>query len=140
MLNGCSAQQADSNTSSTTTSTATQTSNSNSAETTTEASPVSDNTNENNPNMKNLPRLEGKATVEMEVNGSTITMELDGANAPITAGNFVDLVQNGVYDVFQDARSGDRTFLGHMADQEDGNPAGFGQLAQARRAFPYLGY
>lgn len=50
------------------------------------------------PGMKNLPILEGKATVEMIVNGSPITIEVDGINAPITAGNFVDLVQKGVYD------------------------------------------
>ncbi len=48
--------------------------------------------------MENLPRLEGKATVVMRVNGSPITIEVDGTNAPITAGNFVDLVQRGVYD------------------------------------------
>lgn len=45
-----------------------------------------------------LPRLEGKATVLMIVKGSPITLEIDGTNAPITAGNFVDLVQKGVYD------------------------------------------
>ena len=45
----------------------------------------------------NLPSLNGKATVEMVVKGETVTMELDGTNAPITAGNFVDLVQRGVY-------------------------------------------
>jgi len=44
------------------------------------------------------PRLEGKATVEMMVNGSPITIEVDGENAPITAGNFVDLVERGVYN------------------------------------------
>lgn len=48
--------------------------------------------------MKNLPKLEGKATVVMTVNGSPITIEVDGTNAPITAGNFVDLVNRGVYD------------------------------------------
>lgn len=46
----------------------------------------------------NLPRLQGKAMVVMTVKGSPITIELDGGNAPITAGNFVDLVQKGVYD------------------------------------------
>jgi peptidyl-prolyl cis-trans isomerase B (cyclophilin B) len=46
----------------------------------------------------NLARLQGKATVVMTVKGSPITIELDGTNAPITAGNFVDLVQKGVYD------------------------------------------
>lgn len=34
----------------------------------------------------------------MTVKGAPITIELDGTNAPITAGNFVDLVQKGVYD------------------------------------------
>lgn len=45
-----------------------------------------------------LPTLNGPATVEMVVNGSTIVIEVDGENAPITAGNFVDLVNRGVYD------------------------------------------
>ena len=45
-----------------------------------------------------LPKLNGKATVVMTVNASPITIEVDGINAPITAGNFVDLVQKGVYD------------------------------------------
>ena len=47
---------------------------------------------------KYTPRLEGKAIVEMTVNGSPITIEVDGTNAPITAGNFVDLVERGVYN------------------------------------------
>lgn len=45
-----------------------------------------------------LPRLNGKATVELQVNGETIVIEVDGDQAPITAGNFVDLVERGVYD------------------------------------------
>lgn len=45
-----------------------------------------------------LPRLDGKATVELSVNGGTIVAELDGDLAPITAGNFVDLVDRGFYD------------------------------------------
>lgn len=48
--------------------------------------------------MSNLPRLEGKATIVMTVDGSPITIEVDGTAAPITAGNFVDLVNRGVYD------------------------------------------
>ncbi len=46
-----------------------------------------------------LPRLNGKATVLMTVNGNKqITIELDGNNAPISAGNFVDLVDRKFYD------------------------------------------
>lgn len=45
----------------------------------------------------NLPRLNGVATVELIVKGSPITIQVDGKDAPITAGNFVDLVNRGVY-------------------------------------------
>jgi peptidyl-prolyl cis-trans isomerase B (cyclophilin B) len=34
----------------------------------------------------------------MTVNGKQISIELDGTNAPISAGNFVDLVQKKFYD------------------------------------------
>jgi peptidyl-prolyl cis-trans isomerase B (cyclophilin B) len=89
ILGGCSTKQATTNSSQ-----ATETI----TKTTTEAAAVSDNTSESIPGMKDLPRLEGKATVVMTVKGSPITIELDGTNAPITAGNFVDLVQQGVYN------------------------------------------
>lgn len=46
----------------------------------------------------NLPVLDGMATIEMQINGSTVVMEVDGTKAPVTAGNFVDLVERGVYD------------------------------------------
>lgn len=45
-----------------------------------------------------LPRLDGMATVVMTVKGKQITIELDGNNAPLSAGNFVDLVQQGFYN------------------------------------------
>ncbi|WP_017314238.1 peptidylprolyl isomerase [Mastigocladopsis repens] len=101
ILGGCSTQQVVSNSSPTSTATAASTNST--AETTTntattETTSVSASTNESIPGMKDLPRLEGKATVVMTVKGSPITIEVDGTNAPITAGNFVDLVQKGVYD------------------------------------------
>jgi peptidyl-prolyl cis-trans isomerase B (cyclophilin B) len=43
-------------------------------------------------------RLNGSATVVMIVNGQAVEMAIDGANAPVTAGNFVDLVERGFYD------------------------------------------
>ncbi len=46
----------------------------------------------------NLPRLAGQATVVLTVKGKPITIEVDGNNAPITAGNFVELVQKGFYN------------------------------------------
>jgi peptidyl-prolyl cis-trans isomerase B (cyclophilin B) len=50
------------------------------------------------PAMNELPMLTGKATVQMTVKGQPIMIEVDGENAPITAGNFVDLVDQGFYD------------------------------------------
>ncbi|MGL5032479.1 MAG: peptidylprolyl isomerase [Microcystaceae cyanobacterium] len=44
------------------------------------------------------PRLKGKATVQMMINGSPVVIEVDGDQAPISAGNFVDLVERGVYN------------------------------------------
>jgi peptidyl-prolyl cis-trans isomerase B (cyclophilin B) len=55
-------------------------------------------TETSSPQVNNLPTLEGKATVVMTVKGSPIKIEVNGDEAPITAGNFVDLVQRGVYD------------------------------------------
>ncbi|MEA5465352.1 peptidylprolyl isomerase [Leptothoe sp. PORK10 BA2] len=45
-----------------------------------------------------LAQLQGKATVEFVINGERVVVEVDGTQAPITAGNFVDLVERGVYD------------------------------------------
>lgn len=46
----------------------------------------------------NLPHLNGKAIVEMKINGSIIAIEVRGDKAPVTAGNFVDLVARRFYD------------------------------------------
>jgi peptidylprolyl isomerase len=45
-----------------------------------------------------LPRLLGRATVEIETTQGKLIAVVDGYNAPITAGAFVDLVQKGFYD------------------------------------------
>jgi peptidyl-prolyl cis-trans isomerase B (cyclophilin B) len=44
------------------------------------------------------PKLVGDATVVLKVKGQLITIAINGKDAPITAGNFVDLVDRGVYD------------------------------------------
>ncbi len=70
--------------------------------------------------MKDLPRLDGTATVEMKINGSPVIIEVKGEEAPITAGNFVELVDKGFYNglvfhrVVQDfvAQGGDPTGTG----------------------------
>lgn len=46
----------------------------------------------------NLPQLKGRATVEIATNKGDMTLVVDGYSAPVTAGNFVDLVQRGFYD------------------------------------------
>ena len=46
----------------------------------------------------NLPQLEGMAKVELQVNGSPILIEINGTDAPSTAGNFIDLIDQGFYD------------------------------------------
>lgn len=79
---------------------------------------------QSNPDMSTLPRLEGKATVVMTVKGSPITIEVDGDNAPITAGNFVDLVSRGVYDnlVFHRVVRSPEPFVVQGGDPQGKNP------------------
>ena len=45
-----------------------------------------------------LPQLKGRATVEVQTNKGDLTVVVDGYSAPVTAGNFVDLVDRGFYD------------------------------------------
>jgi peptidylprolyl isomerase len=55
----------------------------------------------------NLPKLMGRATVAMKTTKGDLTIVVDGYNAPINAGNFVDLVQRGFYDGLDFTRAGD---------------------------------
>ena len=45
-----------------------------------------------------FPCLAGKARVVLETTRGRVTVELDGGAVPLTAGNFLDLVQRQVYD------------------------------------------
>lgn len=55
---------------------------------------------------RNMPLLKGRATVDMKVkvkdnpnlDECVFRIVLDGYNAPVTSGNFVDLVQRHFYD------------------------------------------
>jgi peptidyl-prolyl cis-trans isomerase B (cyclophilin B) len=71
-----------------------------------------------------LPRLDGKATVVLTVKGAPITIEVDGTNAPITAGNFVDLVEKKVYDglVFHRVVREPQPFVVQGGDPQGKNP------------------
>ena len=61
----------------------------------------------------NLPRLMGRATVEIKLKyddpargeGGTMTMTVDGFSAPVNAGAFVDLVDRGFYNGMKIQRS-----------------------------------
>ncbi|WP_016950778.1 peptidylprolyl isomerase [Anabaena sp. PCC 7108] len=125
MLGGCSPEKVASNTSPT--STATSNATEASSQSTTEATTVSKTSTESIPGIKDLPRLKGKATVVMTVKGSPITIEVDGDNAPITAGNFVDLVQKGVYDglVFHRVVLDPQPFVAQGGDPKGNGTGGY---------------
>lgn len=53
----------------------------------------------------NLPQLKGRATVVMETSKGTVTIVADGYSAPVTAGNFVDLVKRGFYNGLEFTRA-----------------------------------
>lgn len=48
--------------------------------------------------MSEAPALVGKALVAMMIKNQPVVVEINGIDAPKTAGNFVDLVERGVYD------------------------------------------
>jgi peptidyl-prolyl cis-trans isomerase B (cyclophilin B) len=72
-----------------------------------------------------LPKLNGKATVEIVVGNKAITVELDGDKAPYTAGNFVDLAQKGVYDgtIFHRVVRSPDPFVVQGGDPQSTDPA-----------------
>jgi peptidyl-prolyl cis-trans isomerase B (cyclophilin B) len=81
-------------------------------------------TNQNS-NMNNqLAKLNGKAKIKLVVKGSPIVIEVDGNNAPITAGNFVDLVERGVYDglVFHRVIREPQPFVAQGGDPQGKDP------------------
>ena len=53
----------------------------------------------------NLPQLKGRATIEFQTDKGAITAVVDGYSAPVTAGNFVDLVNRGFYDGLEFTRA-----------------------------------
>jgi peptidylprolyl isomerase len=53
----------------------------------------------------NLPQLKGRATIEFTTSKGKITAIVDGYSAPVTAGNFVDLVKRGFYNNLPFTRS-----------------------------------
>jgi len=75
------------------------------------------------PEYSHLPQLKGRATIEFTTNKGKITMIADGYSAPVTAGNFVDLVQRGFYDGLE-ITSAEESFTVQAGDPP-GEAAGF---------------
>ena len=71
----------------------------------------------------NLPQLKGRATVALETEKGQITVVLDGYSAPVTAGNFVDLVDRGFYNGLPFIRS-EESYVLQTGDPE-GKEEGF---------------
>jgi peptidylprolyl isomerase len=60
---------------------------------------------------KNLPQLKGRATIAMTTSKGDVKIVVDGYSAPVTAGNFVDLVQRGFYTKLPFTRAEDSYVL-----------------------------
>jgi peptidyl-prolyl cis-trans isomerase B (cyclophilin B) len=71
------------------------------------------------------PCLKGDATVELTTSKGTVRIEVDGDAAPLTAGNFVDLVRRGVYNgtVFHRVVKEPVPFVVQGGDPASANPS-----------------
>jgi peptidylprolyl isomerase len=70
-----------------------------------------------------LPQLKGRATIEFTTSKGTLRAIVDGYSAPVTAGNFVDLVQRGFYNGLPFTRAEDNYVL--QTGDPPGPEAGF---------------
>ncbi|EDY39755.1 peptidyl-prolyl cis-trans isomerase, cyclophilin-type [Cyanobium sp. PCC 7001] len=70
------------------------------------------------------PCLNGPATVSLQTSKGAVTIQLDGEAAPLTAGNFVDLVKRGAYDgtVFHRVVRDPTPFVVQGGDPTSANP------------------
>jgi len=71
----------------------------------------------------NLPQLKGRATIEMSTTKGSLKLVVDGYSAPVTAGNFVDLVQRGFYNGLEFTRAEESYVL--QAGDPPGKDEGF---------------
>ncbi|MEM9803688.1 MAG: peptidylprolyl isomerase [Cyanobacteria bacterium P01_D01_bin.56] len=70
-----------------------------------------------------LPQLKGRATIEFNTNEGPVTVVVDGYSAPVTAGNFVDLINRGFYDGMTFDRAEENYVL--QTGDPDGPETGF---------------
>ncbi|ELS32031.1 MULTISPECIES: peptidylprolyl isomerase [Pseudanabaena] len=106
LITGCSSSSGVSATSSPTSSSST-TSSTTASSAPKSASPTASNTDAASPKpadssvdpaIAKFVQLKGTATVELKLKSGIVKIDIDGDNAPVTAGNFVDLVKRGVYN------------------------------------------
>lgn len=71
-----------------------------------------------------VPCLEGVATVSLETTKGLVVVKLDGENAPLTSGNFADLVKRGIYNqtVFHRVVKSPLPFVVQGGDPQSSNP------------------
>jgi peptidylprolyl isomerase len=72
---------------------------------------------------RNLPQLKGRATIAMKTTKGDLEIVVDGYSAPVTAGNFVDLVQRGFYTKLPFTRAEDSYVL--QVGDPPGDEVGF---------------
>ena len=83
----------------------------------------------------NLPQLKGRATIALKTTKGDMTAVVDGYSAPVTAGNFVDLVQRGFYNNMPFNRAEDFYIL--QTGDPEGPEVGFvDPQTQQYRAIP----
>ncbi len=70
-----------------------------------------------------LPQLKGRAQVELSTEKGSAIITVDGYNAPVNAGQFVDLVQQGFYDGLTFTRADENYYL--QAGDPDGAIDGY---------------
>ncbi len=88
-----------------------------------EASMVTGFPYEVNKEYSNLPQLKGRATIVLKTSKGDITTVVDGYSAPVSAGNFVDLVQRGFYTNMPFSRAENDYVL--QAGDPSGDEVGF---------------
>ncbi|MEL7504564.1 MAG: peptidylprolyl isomerase [Cyanobacteria bacterium J06554_6] len=81
------------------------------------------------------PLLKGRAAVEITTTQGPVTVVVDGYSAPVTGGNFVDLVQRGFYDGLPFIRAEDFYVL-QTGDPEGPDEGFIDPKTQEYRAVP----
>ncbi len=83
---------------------------------------------------QHLPQLKGRALVELTTNKGTVVVTVDGYSAPITGGQFVDLVARGFYDGTPFSRADENYYL--QAGDPPGPEVGYVDETGKRRTIP----